>query len=132
VNDKRAEVLVATFADPKELRTITTGVLPRNEAEPGGHVTPILEIATVADRSDNSRGYLRPHAFNSGDLLGEGACSKGFIDPAVEHRDAAVDFSQEVKELCDGRASADRQSVLSVLQDLGNCAAKLPDVPRED
>jgi hypothetical protein len=132
VNDERAQVLVATFADPKELGTITTGVLPRNKAKPRRHVTPVLEIAPVADGSDDSRGYLRSHALDPGDSLSQGARSKDFIDPAVEYRDTAVDLPQEVKELGDGRASADRQSVLGVLQDLGNCAAKLADVPGKD
>jgi hypothetical protein len=125
-------VLIATFADPKELGTVTTGVLPRNEAEPGRHMAPILEITPVADGSDNSRGYLRPHALDPGDPLSQGARPKGFIDPAVEYRNAAVDFPQEVKELCNRRASTVCQSVLGVLQDLGNCAAKLSDVPRKD
>jgi len=101
-------VLVATFTDTKELGTVTTRVLPRNQAEPGCHVAPILEIASVADSSNNRRRYLRSHAFDPGDPLRQGARSKGFIDPAVKYRNAAVDFPQEVKELCDGSASADR------------------------
>jgi len=129
VDDERAKVLVTTLADPKELRAITTGVLPRYEAKPGRHVPPILEVAPIPDGSDDSRGYLRSHALDLGNPLSKGARSEGFVDPAIEYRNSAVDLPQEVKELCDGRASADRQSVLSVLEDLGNGAAKLTDVP---
>jgi hypothetical protein len=132
VDDERAKVLVTTLADPKELRVITTGVLPRYEAKPGRHVSPILEVAPIPDGSDDSRGYLRSHTVDLGNPLSEGARSEGFVNPAIEYRDSAVDLPQEVKELCDGRASAGRQSVLGVLQDLGNCTAKLTDVPGKD
>jgi len=132
VDDERAKVLVTTLADPKELRAITTGVLPRDEAKPGRHVPPILEVAPIPDGSDDSRGYLRSHALDLGNPLSKGARSEGFVNPAIEYRNSAVDLPQEVKELCDGDASADRKSVLGVLEDLGNSAAKLPNVPRED
>jgi hypothetical protein len=132
VDDERPKVLITTLADPKELRAITTRVLPRYEARPGRHVPPILEVAPIPDGSDDSCGYLRSHALDFGNPLSEGARSEGFVDPAIEHRNSAVDLPQEVKELCDGRTSADRQFVLGVLQDLGNCAAKLTDVPGKD
>ena len=80
VDDERAKVLVTTLADPKELRAITTGVLPRYEAKPGRHVPPILEVAPISDGGDDSRGYLRSHTFDLGDPLSEGARSEGLVD----------------------------------------------------
>jgi len=113
-------MLIAALADAEQLSAVIARVLPGDEAEPGSHVTPILELATIADGGNHRCGDLWSRPFNPGNPLRQRTCPECLIDASVEYSASTVNFSEQVKQLRDRLACADRETILCILQHLRN------------
>jgi hypothetical protein len=63
INQDPAQVRVTPFTDAKQLRLTTGRVLTGHDAEPGCELSPLAELGTVADGSDNGRGHDGAYAW---------------------------------------------------------------------
>ena len=55
MNEQPADIWISAFADPKQGRFASGGVLPRHQTEPGSEIPRFPELAAVTDRG-NQRG----------------------------------------------------------------------------
>jgi hypothetical protein len=54
--------MVPSCADAEQLRAATGGVLFRDQPQPGGELTSLVECSPLADRSHDRTGDQRPHS----------------------------------------------------------------------
>src|SRR5208282_6317712 len=59
-----AQILVAAFADPQQLRLAAGGELPRDQTEPGGEITAAVEALRMTDGGHKRRRDDRAEARN--------------------------------------------------------------------
>jgi hypothetical protein len=63
VNQQRAQVTIATLADPEQHRAATTGAMAGNQSEIGCQFAFAFELGGIADRSHQCGRDQRTHAF---------------------------------------------------------------------
>jgi len=69
VDDQHSKVFVAALGDPPEPSSVATGALQGRDAQPGGEVTPGLEVIGRSRTGDQCGASQQPDA---GDLLEQG------------------------------------------------------------
>jgi hypothetical protein len=106
MDEQAAQMLVAPLRDAHQHGSISAGELSRNEANPGGKMTAILELGSLADGGDNRSCCLLADALDFCDALAHLAAAEQSIDLPVEADDAAVEVAEEIIEsLSASRAS---------------------------
>ena len=98
MDEQAAQMLVAPLRDAHQHGSISAGELSRNEADPGGKVTAILELGPIADGGDNRSRRLWADALDLCDALAHLTVAEQRIDLPVEDDDAAVEVAEEIIE----------------------------------
>lgn len=111
------------FADPEQMATVSTGTVPRYEAEPGGQMTAILELLGIPYGGDQGRGGFGADPFHLRDPLTGLAVLKHARDSVVKVGDAEINFPPELIEIRQRFSEKRCQAIIGIRQDLGNHAA---------
>lgn len=91
-------------------------MLARYQAEPRGHVAPVLEIPTVSHGRNNRRRDLWADALNPCHSLHKAARSKRLVNAPIEYGDWAIDLPHEIEKLRDRCPGTARQAIAGALQ----------------
>src|SRR5262245_53689532 len=75
VNEQSPDVWVAALTDAKERRLTTGRVLFRDQAEPGGEISCLAKLPTIAHSSQKRRGAKRPDSRHSDQRSGRFICA---------------------------------------------------------
>jgi len=110
------------FADPEQMATVSTGAVPRYEAEPGGQMTAILELLGIPHGGDQGRGGFGADPFYLGDLLTGLALLKHARDPLIKVGNAQINLTPGLIEVRQAFPEKESQAIIGILQDLKNHA----------
>lgn len=101
MDEQTPQMLVAPLRDAHQHGPISTGELPRDEADPGGKVATVLELRTIANSDYDCGRRLRTDALDLRNALACLAIAEHHIDLLVEDGDTAVEIAEEVVKLAE-------------------------------
>ena len=127
LHEEGSQVLAAALGDTEHHGALTARVLARDEPDPGGKVTSVLELDAAGDGGDDGGGGLRPHSLDPGDPLAVLGCTEDAFDLLVEARGPAIEVPEQVVEFADRLASQGGQLVLLIGEDLRGHPARAGD-----
>src|SRR5262249_10943741 len=104
-------MLAPALGDAHGDAPVTAGMLARNEAQPGGHMSSVPELGAIADCGDDRRGDLGADAFDRCDAPAGWISLEYGIDPAVQAVDPTIQIAHEVPQFCKRRAGHRRQRI---------------------
>jgi hypothetical protein len=104
-------MLTTSLRDAHQRLSIAARELAWDKPDPGGEMTPILELRPVTDSGNNGRGSLGSHALDLGDALTRLTVAKDLVDLLVEHGNPAIQIAKEIIELGNGAARHGRQTI---------------------
>src|ERR1051326_6783681 len=100
---------------------------PRDQAEPCCHVSTILELAPITDRSNYCGRYLRSDTPNAGHPAAGLVLAENTFYALIELVDAGIDLVQKGKKTSEHLAAELGQVVIPVGNDLRNHPAGAAD-----
>jgi hypothetical protein len=83
MHQQRAQIGVATFADPEQPRLASTGVLSRYQTQPGGKLSSVPKSVAITDGGHYRRGRHGPEASHRGDTPAFSVLTEGSLDPLI-------------------------------------------------
>jgi hypothetical protein len=98
-------------------------MLPRDQAQPGGQVTTIVEQVGLRYGCIESGGDHRPHTFDGGQALARLSRREHLENLAVHPLDAFVQPEQLLIEFLKQLPTRKRQAVIRVFQETGQARA---------
>ena len=109
MDQQRAQVTVASLADPADALFATASLDAQRQPEPRREVPRRLELPAVADRGDERRGRHRPDAWGRGKALACLVCLVPSQDARLDHRDPLPQGIDVVEQAPNGLAGLVRE-----------------------
>jgi hypothetical protein len=94
MDEQRAQVTIAAFADAKRALSAAARSLPGHKPKPRGKLAAILEALSITDRSHQRCRAQRPDAFDLTETLARLAAPVQFAKPPIIGRDPPIEFAQ--------------------------------------
>lgn len=122
---------VASLADAEQVRSVSTGTLTRNKAEPGRKVTAVSKVFGIGHGGNDGCRCLWADSFDLRKALASLTCFEHRIDTPVEPGDAFVELAQLIHQIGEHLTRERRQSVRRVGEDRGNLPTRTRNRLRE-